>query len=176
MALHLPKRTLTLDSGKAVTSLSVSTLRAALDDRNAASSGSKGQLCVRLLSCRAHERVLEASSLSVSALKEAIVAEGGSIAGLRSLAALLLVLSTLRAAEVYQPLPVPAVPEVVPVPNGPADPPDGGQPPAAELPAAALAGEPPPPWPSEIPPPPRRRWTTPVWPFFRILKTWPSGW
>jgi len=127
-------------------------------------------------SYRAHERVLEASSLSVPALKEAVVAEGGYIAGLQSLAELLPVLSTLRAAGVYLPLPVPAVPEVVPVPNGPADPSDGGQPPAAELPAAALAGEPPPPWPSEIPPPPRRRWTTPVWPFFRILKTWPSGW
>jgi len=52
MTLYLPKRTLTLDSGEAITSLSVSPLRAALDDRNVASSGSKGQLCDRLLSCR----------------------------------------------------------------------------------------------------------------------------
>ena len=102
-------------------------------------------------SYRAHERVLEASSLSVPALKEAVVAEGGYIAGLQSLAELLPVLSTLRAAEVYLPLPVPAVPEVVPVPNGPADPSDGGQPPAAELP----------PRPS---------------PVNRIFKTRPSGW
>jgi len=64
---------------EAITPLLVPAVLRALDDHTVATSGTKDQLCDRLLSCRAHERVREASSLYVPALKEAIVAEGGSI-------------------------------------------------------------------------------------------------